>query len=1216
MVECTKEMQKYFDELEQACMQGYRIASDARKKGYDPSDKPEIILAKNMAERVIGLISIVAPQLQNTDAVKRITELEKEYGILDWRVAFTIAEEVAREKFCKFKDQKEAIEIGIRTGFAYVTNGVVSSPIEGFTHIDIMDRMDGKGKYFCVNFSGPIRNAGGTGASVCVLIADFLRKKFGYEKYDATDLETKRTYAEVEDYHTRYSPRQYFPSREEIDFLMKNIPVQIGAEPSEKYEVPNYKDLPRVPTNIVRSGFCLLYTDCIPLKSAKLWKALKVWGKDFDMHDWMFLEEYLTIQKASKAMKKKSSADSTTKISPDFTYIKDLVAGRPVLGYPLRAGGFRLRYGRSRVSGYSAQSIHPATMHILNGYVAIATQLKVERPGKAAAMTSCDTIDGPIVKLYNGDVIFLETEAMAKQYKKEVKEILFLGDVLVAYGDFFNRNHPLVPSGYCPEYWVLELEKAAFERFPMPEGFLKDFELRKASSLANYEYKKIDLEQLSDLLRISKDSLESIFYKPLKTKLSAEAAIAISKRIGVPLHPYYTYYWKTINIYEFKALVEWLEKVKIVRRDDNPENPVEKIILPKDDSKRTLEILGIPHLFVNKEFVVVEAGHAEALLATLNIHDILLKEDLEAIRKIISEYKSEPGREEYLVLDIINKISPFPIRDKAGIFIGSRMGRPEKAKMRKLAGQPHTLFPCGEEGGKLRSFQSAMSAGKVTSSFPIFYCDKCQRKTPFSVCEVCDKRTKKLDYCPECNNTDCINEMHQKKSYANYGININEIFPHLLKKLDTKIYPDLIKGIRGTANANHIPEHLIKGILRAKHHIFVNKDGTTRYDISEIPLTHFKPKEVGVSIERLKELGYLKDTKGRLLEKDNQVLEIKPQDIILPCCPDSPDEPADEVLFRTSQYIDELLERFYGQKPYYKLKSKEDLTGHYVIGLAPHTSAGILGRIVGFSKTQGFLAHPMFHAAMRRDADGDESCIFLMMDALLNFSKEYLSNKRGATMDAPLVLTYILNPAEVDDMVFDIDIGWRYPLELYAAAQEFKPAPTIKIKRMGHFIGTPLQYEGMGFTHDTEDLNEGVLCSAYKLLPSMEEKLLGQMDLAIKIRAVESGDVARLVIEKHFIRDIKGNLRKFSTQQFRCSNCNEKYRRPPLLGRCTKCSGKLIFTISEGSIIKYLEPTISLGEKFHIPSYLKQTIDLTKKRIEEYFGKEEESQAGLGKWFG
>ena len=127
---------------------------------------------------------------------------------------------------------------------------------------------------------------------------------------------------------------------------------------------------------------------------------------------------------------------------------------------------------------------------------------------------------------------------------------------------------------------------------------------------------------------------------------------------------------------------------------------------------------------------------------------------------------------------------------------------------------------------------------------------------------------------------------------------------------------------------------------------------------------------------------------------------------------------------------------------------------------------------------------------------------------------------------------------------------------------------------------------------------------------------MGQMDLAVKIRAVDSGDVAKLVIEKHFIRDIKGNLRKFSTQQFRCSNCNEKYRRPPLIGRCLKCNGKLIFTISEGSIIKYLEPTISLGEKFKIPSYLKQTIELTKQRIENYFGKETESQSGLGRWFG
>ena len=131
----------------------------------------------------------------------------------------------------------------------------------------------------------------------------------------------------------------------------------------------------------------------------------------------------------------------------------------------------------------------------------------------------------------------------------------------------------------------------------------------------------------------------------------------------------------------------------------------------------------------------------------------------------------------------------------------------------------------------------------------------------------------------------------------------------------------------------------------------------------------------------------------------------------------------------------------------------------------------------------------------------------------------------------------------------------------------------------------------------------------------MVEKIKGQLDLAKKIRAVNESDVARLIIEKHFIRDIKGNLRKFSTQQFRCVECNEKFRRPPLIGACTKCSGNIIFTVSEGSIIKYLEPSLSLAQKYDLPQYLKQTLEITKRRIESVFGKEPDKQEGLGKWF-
>ena len=239
----------------------------------------------------------------------------------------------------------------------------------------------------------------------------------------------------------------------------------------------------------------------------------------------------------------------------------------------------------------------------------------------------------------------------------------------------------------------------------------------------------------------------------------------------------------------------------------------------------------------------------------------------------------------------------------------------------------------------------------------------------------------------------------------------------------------------------------------------------------------------------------------------------------------------------------------------------------------------------------------------------------LMMDAFLNFSRSFLPAHRGSTQDACLVITTTLNPSEVDDMVFDVDTASRYPLSFYLAACEYKkpweaPVDTF-VKKLGQE-----NFMGWKFTHDVSDMNMGVNCSAYKILPSMEEKLKGQMDLAKMIVAVDEEEVAKAVIEKHFLKDIKGNLRKFSTQQFRCVNCNIKFRRPPLIGKCTKCGGKIIFTISEGSVIKYLEPSLSLVRAFNLPPYLSQTMDLLQRRIDEVFGKDAERQEGLGKWFG
>lgn len=1159
----SKDMEEYFQEIDKNLNKAYLIAKKARSKGYDPSKDVEILLAKNMAERVQGLISVVAPQIVNSGMVERLKELESKYGLLDWRVALVLGKEIAQEKFCKFNSKIEAMEVGVRAGLAYVTLGVTSTPLEGIVELKAKKRKDGK-EYIAIYYAGPIRASGATACSVSVILTDYISKVMGYSPYDPTGMEIKRMVREVYDYHERITNLQYLPNEEELKFLVKNLPVQIEGIPSEIIEVSNYKDLERIDTNRLRNGVCLILAESLAQKSPKIYAQLSKWGKDFNLENWDFLKEFLKIQKKERARGDDSNKENG-RIRPDYNYIKDLVAGRPILTHPLEIGGFRLRYGRTRTSGLASVSIHPATMIILNNFIGTGTQLRYERPGKSTAVAPCDSIEGPIVKLNNGEVLFLETEEQARPYIKNIKEILFLGDILINYGEFLNRAHILLPPGYCEEWWVKEVDKAIKEK------------------------------------NISKEDLgikKELFKDPIKTKIPIVEAINISNKLNVPLHPRYTYHWKDLLKENFLDLINWLEKAEI--KEDN-------IILPYDKentAKRTLELLGVPHI-VKDDKVIIEGDWAKALAVSLNFHNKKIN-----INKIKEKIKGEN------VLEIINNISEVRLRDKSGFFIGARMGRPEKAKQRKLIGSPQVLFPVGDEGGRLRSFQAAVDDGKVRAQFPIHFCKKCNQNTIYPRCENCESETEKLYYCEKCRKDFKTNKCQQHGDLISYklqNIEIKRYFDHALKKLKLKETPELIKGVRGTSNKEHIPENLIKGFLRAMYSIYVNKDGTTRYDMTEMPMTHFKPEEIGTSVEKLKELGYKKDMNGDDFVSKDQILEIKPQDVVLPSCPESSEEGADKVLLRVSQFTDALLKKFYGLEPFYNLKSEEDLVGHLVVGLAPHTAAGIIGRIIGFSKTQGCFAHPMWHSAQRRDCEGDEDCVILLMDVLLNFSKHFLPAHRGATQDACLVLTSEINPAEVDEMVLDLDVAWDYPLEFYEAAEKYTDPSKFKIETLHDRLGTEKQYENFGFTHDTNNINMGVRYSAYKNIPTMMEKVYGQMDIAKKIRAVNEVDVARLVVERHFLRDIKGNLRKFSSQQFRCVNCNEKYRRVPLIGKCLKCDGKLLLTVSEGTVRKYSESTKQIIENYPVSTYLSQQFSILERRVDDLFGKKDR-QLNLNKF--
>ncbi len=1171
----------YFKNLEVQTKKVYSLAETVKARGLDPTNKVEVPLAKTMAEKCVELIATIYPQMSGSGIDKRILALEQKWGKLNPAVCLQIAEEVAKQKFCKFGSLFEAIDAGARIGFAYITLGVVSSPIEGLTEIKIMKTREGK-EYFSPYYSGPVRSAGGTGAAFSLVIIDHLREIFGYEKYDPTENEIKRAVTELNDYHERITNLQYMPTEDEIILLMQHCPLQISGEASEKQEVSNYKNLPRVETNLMRSGYCLVLGEGLAQKAAKIKRYVTALReKGFKLSAWDFLEDFVELHEKRDM--------GQTDDSP--TYIKDLVAGRPVFGHPSKSGGFRFRYGRGRVSGFSAASLHPATMAITDNFIATGTQLKIEKPTKGCVATVCDSIDGPIVKLFNGSVKKLRTKEEAKKLYPDVEEIIYLGDILFPFSDVANRNANLPKPGYVEEWWNLELKEKGIKVNPF--------------------------------------------------EISLERAIEFSKRYSIPLHPKFIFYWTQISKEEFLGLIKWFKESVVVNK---------KIICPYHkevqekfaQGKRALELLGVEHT-VSIENVVLTEEISKSLLVNFGI-DLEFVEKGSLLNNFIDEkkydlnkntleipkegipkghenlYEARTSDECKSVLEVINSVSKFEIKDKAGDFIGARMGRPEKAKLRKLTGSPNILFPVGREGGRFRSIQAACGEGKVRNAFPVYYCEQCKKETIYPSCEDCGNSCRKMFHCSECNKnyfSKC--EMHDLGvPFYTRDIDMKHYYDKAAAKLGLQQYdfPALIKGVRGTSSADHQMENLAKGFLRAMYDLQVNKDGTIRFDATELPLISFKPKEISVSIDKLKELGYDKDIYGKDLIDKEQILELMPHDVLLPSSLETLDERGDDVFVRICNFIDELLVRFYGLKPFYNVKNREDLIGKLGVCMAPHNCAGVICRFIGFSNTLGLFASPYMHAAIRRDCDGDELALMLLGDVLINFSRKFLPSHRGGTQDAPLVLNGKIDAGEVDDQILDFEFVYEYPLELYQLAEQRKHSSEINMNTVKSVLKERKNpFVNMGFTHDTSDFNEGVTCSAYKLLPTMQDKVQHQMELVEKIRAADTSDTAKLIIDRHFIRDMKGNLRKFSMQTFRCVVCNKIVRRPPLNGICPICGGKLIFTINEGGIKKYLEPALNLANKYDLSPYLKQNLQLVKENIDSIFGKELERQEKLEEWF-
>jgi len=1321
-----KELKKYHERLLKELERAYEVARKARAKGLDPVPDVEIPIAKNMAERVEKLLNIKG-------LAKRIMELEQE-GLSREEICFKIAEEIIKGKFGQF-DRLTAIDKAIRAAVAIITEGVVAAPIEGIAKVKIDKNYDGT-EFLKIYYAGPIRSAGGTAQVVSVLVGDYVRRLIGLNRYIPTEEEILR-YCEEIALYKKVANLQYLPSDAEIRLIVSNCPVCIDGEPTEDVEVSGYRNLPRVETNRVRGGMCLVIAEGIALKAPKLKKMVE----KLKIDGWEWLDKLINKEFEDKEKKEEvkeeiekytsglyrgevreeedeereiaekfdKDEEKEAQIKPMDKYLSDIVAGRPVLCHPSRKGGFRLRYGRARNSGYATVGINPATMIVLDGFIAIGTQLKIERPGKAGSVVPVTSIDGPTVRLKNGDVVKINTVQEALVLKDKIDKIIDLGEILINFGDFLENNHPLMPSSYVYEWWIQEVEGK------IPRG----------------DYRKID----------------------------EDMALKLCDEYNVPLHPDHTYLWHDITVDDYFYLRNF-----IATRGKIEGKGKTTLVLDYDErAKRILEDLLVEHK-VRENRIVIEKW--KVLVRCLG-----LTYDLRPVKIDVGNEKD--------VLKIVRKLSGLDVRAKAPTRIGARMGRPEKSKERRMSPPPHVLFPVGLAGGNRRNIKDAIdytedynsAKGEITVEIALRRCKKCGKETFWLRCD-CGEFTEQLYYCHKCKmkigSEKCPKCGGEAKGYIKRKINIRELYEKALKNLGEWDSFDVIKGVIGLTSKTKMPERIEKGILRAKHDVFVFKDGTIRYDMTDLPITHFKPKEINVTVEKLRELGYTVDWKGNELKSEDQIVELKPQDVII-------SKDCAEYLVKVAKFIDDLLVKFYGLEPFYNVEKPEDLIGHLIVGLAPHTSAGVLGRIIGFTDVLAGYAHPYFHAAKRRNCftgdtkvlvhlngetkwitlkelyelfenerfekgvwirdkpkvdikvysynngklvltdivevikavapehlieielentsfrvtpdhrvlvfdgrlkekrafevkegdvmirgenekvkvkkvryvkandefvyclnakdyhnvlvndyivvkqcDGDEDSVMLLLDALLNFSRYYLPDKRGGQMDAPLVLTAIIDPKEVDSEVHNMDIVEKYPLEFYKATLRYADPKELVgvIERVEDRLNTELRYCCLSFTHDTEDIGLGIKESTYKALDTMQDKVRAQMSLAEKIIAVDEHDVAERVLKSHFLPDILGNLRAFSRQEFRCTNCNTKYRRLPLKGKCVKCGGKLTLTVHNSSITKYLELSKYLCERYKVSEYIKQRLMLIDLEIRSLFESDTKKQIKISDFFG
>ena len=508
----------YYSELSENTYKTFEKAAAAKSSLIDSSGMIEPKIAFDLADRVA--------KMHDIDISEPLRELLKTNG--KELSALILSKEIALGKYLPpDASVEERLDLAVRVGLAIVTEGVTIAPLQGISEVKIKKNKDGT-DYLSVSIAGPMRSAGGTESAVTMLIADHVRKAAGLSEYQANcfDDETGRFVEELRIYEREAGSFQFHVLDEDIITVVSNLPVELDGVDTDPFEVVNHRGMTRMKTDRVRGGALRVLNDGLVGRSKKLLKRIELYNLD----GWEWLNDL------KGAIQTGDEEDSAAK------RMREVITGRSVLSMPNKLGGFRLRYGRSCNTGFASIGFHPAVAEILDHTITVGTQVKIDMPGKGATVAFVDSIETPIVRLGNGDVVKIKNVEHGISLKPEIEKILHLGDVLISFGDFLENNAQLVPSGYVEEYWVEDLK-----------------------------------EYLAKQTAENKPLHKFITHPP-----NVEESIDLALTLKIPLHPQYLYYWDKITNDDLLILL-------------NPDKTDNTQITYLTSCKKTLETLGVPH---------------------------------------------------------------------------------------------------------------------------------------------------------------------------------------------------------------------------------------------------------------------------------------------------------------------------------------------------------------------------------------------------------------------------------------------------------------------------------------------------------------------------------------------------------------------------------------------------------------------------------------------